>query len=172
MTTPHLTSKDLYLLEALRSRCLEPGSAYGRLLAEKIDTARMVLGEDIDPDRVTLNTRLRYRIDGGRPARCLLVQSDLHGVVGLALPITTMRGLALLGLGVGDTLAITLSNGLSERVEVVSVEHQPEAARRARDLKAIQASARPALRLVHSAEPLSSPTAWRRRPDDPGPSAA
>jgi len=177
MTIPHLTSKDFTILEAMRDRCLSPTSAYGRLLARKIDTACVVLTEDIAPDRVTLNTRLRYSVDGGPEIACLLVQGDVHGIVGLTLPLETMRGLALLGLRPGEQIEIAGDAGLSETLAVIQVDYQPEAARRERKA-GLGRPAAPALRLVHSVHGVRSVDSPSPRPaappwpDDPGPSAA
>jgi regulator of nucleoside diphosphate kinase len=180
MTIPHLTSKDFTILEAMRDRCLSPASAYGRLLARKIDTARVVLTEDIAPDRVTLNTRLRYSVGGGAEIACLLVQGDVHGIVGLTLPVETMRGLALLGLRPGEQIELAAEGGPPETLAVVQVDYQPEAARRERRA-GLGRPAAPALRLVHSVPGVQGARSaggppqhcaalpW---PDDPGPSAA
>jgi len=168
-----LTTKDFAILETMRDRCLSPRSAYGQLLARKIAEAEIVFSDDIEADSVTLNTRLRYSRNGGGAAACLLVQAEVHGVVGLTLPLTTLRGLALLGLRAGESVTVIDDSGREETLHVTQVDYQPEAARRERSqLASERMASRPHLRLVHSAERVAlrlPETIW---PDDPGPSAA
>ncbi|MCJ8240665.1 hypothetical protein [Peteryoungia algae] len=49
------------------------------------------------------------------------------------MPITTLRGLALLGLREGQEMSLINSNGVEEKILLEKVEYQPEAARRERE---------------------------------------
>lgn len=174
-----LTSKDHAILEALLERCPEPGGAYAALLARKLAGAGVWSGRDIPADVVTLDSRVLYRVDGGPAQTRILARSPAGSpVVGLLLPLTTLRGLALLGLAEGES--VTFEEGDAEvTLSVQEVAYQPEAARREAQLTRADAR-RPTLRLVHSAPDLPAPSPRFRQVlshgfhdgDDPGPSAA
>lgn len=174
-----LTTKDHALLETLLERSLEPGGAYAALLGRKLAGAEVGPGRDIPAGVVTLNSRVIYRVDGGPAKTRIVAQSPVGGpVVGLLLPLTTLRGLALLGLAEGES--VTFEEGGAEvTLAVQTVAYQPEAARREAQPGGT-APRGPALRLVHSASAVPEPAQPSRYVlshgfndgDDPGPSAA
>jgi regulator of nucleoside diphosphate kinase len=182
--TCRLTSKDFSILEIMLERRIASGEAILPLLRCKVANASVVLVDSIEPNVATLNSRVMFRINGGQAETRTLVQSDVRDMVGVGLPITTMRGLALLGLVEGQSALIERSTGETELILLEKVLYQPEAARRQFAPKrhmatTITPSHRPALRLVHSAPanviPLGERTEIRQRgpyDDDPGPSAA
>src|SRR5690606_31546466 len=92
---------------------------------------------------------------------------------GMLLPISTPRGLALLGLAEGQELIVAARHGGTERVRLATVHYQPEAARRRRNRSGdAEASVqRPMLRMIRGGrhEPFAIGTGDH---DDPGPSAA
>jgi regulator of nucleoside diphosphate kinase len=180
-----LTTKDYTILETMLER-QAPDTTLAALLRRKIAAARIVFAEDIDPAIVTLGSRAIYRV-GGQPAQTRVIAHDhMRGLVGLLLPITNLRGLALLGLAEGQSIAITKDGGDEETLTVQAVVYQPDSARReAINLgkkKPAQAAARPFLRLIEGTR-ASEPPPEARRPicaaadseyedPDPGPSAA
>ena len=182
--TCRLTSKDFSILEVMLERRIASGDAILPLLRCKVANASVALIDAIEPNVVTLNSRVMFRINGGQAETRTLVQSDVRDMVGVGLPITTMRGLALLGLAEGQSALIERSTGETELILLEKVLYQPEAARRQFAPKRHMAttttpSGRPALRLVHSAPanvtPLGERSEIRQRGpynDDPGPSAA
>lgn len=166
-----LTTKDFTILEFLQERRHHFSEAYAALLRAKLDGARVVLREDAPAHVATLNSRVRFRTGDEHPQTRIISHDELQGFVGLTLPLTTLRGLALLGLSAGETIVLP-KNAASEpeRLVLEAVLYQPEAARRKnRSMK------RPALRLVHSSDAGTIPQRaafTSGGDDDPGPSAA
>lgn len=176
----HLTVKDHSILEAFGRKLLtEP--ALSALLARKLRNCTLWGNDDIPPGVVTLNSRVSFRVAGGpagdpagsRPETRVVALSALGGNVGAVLPITNRRAMAMLGLSEGDTTTFDGVDGTPETLEVLSVLHQPEAARRA--LRQHDRE-RNRLRLVYSADTADIRQVLRILDrdggDDPGPAAA
>ena len=172
MTHPlpcRLTTKDYAILETLLERSREPGGAHAALLRRKLAGAGIWLNEDIPADVVTVNSRVAFRVNDAPSETRIVAQAPIDGVVGMLLPVTTLRGLALLGLAEGESIAAG-----ADTLTVVEVAYQPEAAHR-EALRLRIPPTRPVLRLVHSAPPEPVRVFDTRGfgpPDDPGPSAA
>jgi regulator of nucleoside diphosphate kinase len=175
-----LTSKDFSILEVMLERRTASGDAILPLLQQKLDRAAVVPVDEVTADVVTLNSRVVFRVNGGPAETRTVVQPEARGPVGQNLPITTLRGLSMLGMSEGQKVAVERAAGEPETILIERVVYQPEAARRqaAERTQALTAK-RPALRLVHSAvsdvQPLGE--TWKMRQtrhddDDPGPSAA
>lgn len=154
-----LTTKDFTILEAMRERHADPRDLLAPILARKLKAARMVLHDDIPANVATLNSRVTFRVDGACAETRVISHERMNLLVGVFQPITTPRGLALLGLAQGQEYRIAW-RGIEECVVLDAVNYQPEAARRARapDGGAMRAMKRvnvspgmPALRLVHGA---------------------
>ena len=124
-----VTAKDFTILENMIKRTPPYDEGLLRLLRRKLATATVLLPEDIAPRIATLNSRVEYRIDGGRTECCVLVHGEDNTSRGLTLPISTLRGLALLGLAAGDSVSIERPDGRIETVFLESVAYQPESAR-------------------------------------------
>lgn len=176
-----LTGKDRAIVEAMLERRIASGDAILPLLRQKLEQASVVPVGAVGPGVVTLNSRVIFRINGGPAETRTIVQQENRSLVGLNLPISTMRGLAMLGLSEGHKVSVERADGASETILVERVLYQPEAARRqvAERMRAPAAPARPALRLVHSAESAVQPLGenWkmlhsRGDDNDPDPSAA
>jgi regulator of nucleoside diphosphate kinase len=170
-----LTTKDRAILETMLERCREPHGEYAALLRRKLAGARLWLGGDIPAGVVTMNSRVIFRVDGGPLQTRIVAQSPVVGMVGLLLPVTSLRGLALLGLAEGESIRLGTGEA-SVCLTVEAVAYQPEAAQREAER---QREHRPRLRLVHDAghgpAPAFRPAFAMRGPDgddDPGPSAA
>lgn len=123
-------------------------------------------------------SRVTFSVNG-RDADTRIISHDrMTSPIGMFLPVTTLRGLALLGMAEGEQFKLTNSDGIEERILLEKVNYQPEAARREKDamerLSTGKATGKPALRLIRGAfydrAPLVavSPDGF----DDPGPSAA
>src|SRR5690606_21533004 len=102
---------------------------------------------------------------------------QINAPVGLFLPITILRGLALLGLSEGQEISLINHDGAEERIRLEKVCYQPEATRREKQAMeglAGTARSRPKLTLIRGAaqdraQPMpAGPDGF----DDPGPSAA
>jgi regulator of nucleoside diphosphate kinase len=179
-----LTTKDYTILEVIRERHPMRDEPFSAILQRKISSAVVMFREDIPANVVTLSSRVAYRLNDG-PAETRIVAHDhMRGLVGMLLPITNARGLALLGLAEGQSMSIPTADGSLETLTVHEVVYQPEAARRER-LKLAGVAAPdpyrpggPGLRVIHrSDEPRDEAqnkvaAALDTGFDDPGPSAA
>ena len=172
-----LTTKDLTILEVMLDRCLGRGDRLVPLLRRKIDSACVMFRDDVPENVATLSSRVAFSVDGKPTDTRIISHEKMTSPTGMYMPITSLRGLALLGLAEGQAFRFENRDGMEERVLLEKVLYQPEAARKARDAVADLAppkSARSMLRLV------SGGGAARPEPavmaadgfDDPGPSAA
>lgn len=165
-----LTTKDFTILEVMLDRSLGRGDPLLPILRRKLDAATVVLRDDVPPAVATLSSRVSFSVGGG-PADTRVLSHDRMNSPGVFLPITTARGLALLGLSEGQHFRLRGSGGVEEDVLLESVLYQPEAARRLKEepLTPVQ-QRRPLLTLVEGSgrRPMESVEGF----DDPGPSAA
>jgi regulator of nucleoside diphosphate kinase len=172
-----LTTKDFTIIEVMHDRCLGSGDPLAPILKRKIETALVVFREDVPVNVATLSSRLTFRIDGKAPDTRILSHDRMNSSVGLFLPITNPRGLALLGLTEGQSFLVTDHEGREERVVLEKVKYQPEAARRERQaLASIPAPEQrgPVLKVIRGKfheKPHLAPVGSDGF-DDPGPSAA
>jgi regulator of nucleoside diphosphate kinase len=166
----HFTTKDMSILETMLDRMPERRGPAAALIERKLDAARVWLTDDVPPSVVTLNSRVRFRLGDAASQTRVVSLGDPGGNVGGVLPLTNLRGLALIGLEDGCAFTFEGPSGLPETVTLEAVLHQPEAARRV--LRADERERR-TLRLVYSAAETAAPrvrlTAFD---DDPGPTAA
>ncbi|MDW6022246.1 nucleoside-diphosphate kinase [Mesorhizobium sp. BAC0120] len=167
-----LTTKDFTILEVMLDRGQE--AALTQLIRRKLDHATVIFREDVPAGIVTLNSRVSYRVGNAAPETRIVSQSRLNGLVGFVLPLTTLRGLALLGLAEGQSITVTTVDGETEMLSVEQVLFQPEAASRT---LAHERSRGRRPRLVYDADALPSAIVAddpfeKPVPDDPGPSAA
>jgi regulator of nucleoside diphosphate kinase len=171
-----LTTKDLTLLEVMLDRSAGADDPLLPLLRRKIRHAIVMLRGDVPSDVATLSSRVSFRVDGGEPdQRVLCAAAPGEGAVGLLLPITTRRGLALLGLVEGQAIEIEAEGDRRERLVLERVHYQPEAARNEADarLRLTQPLARrAALRVIDGARAAGPFAAVPRDPDEHGPGAA
>ncbi|MES0023130.1 MULTISPECIES: nucleoside-diphosphate kinase [unclassified Mesorhizobium] len=179
----HLTTKDYTILEVMQERQSARGDAFSAILQRKISSAVVMFREDIPPNVVTLSTRVAYRVNDGPAETRIVAHDEMRGLVGMLLPITNPRGLALLGLAEGQSISIPTKDGGLETLTVHEVVYQPEAARRERLKLAGSAAGScrpdgPVLRVVHRSDKAQDTAAkqviaaFDTGFDDPGPSAA
>lgn len=127
-----LTAKDLTILEVLLDRRINKDEYFLRLLRQKVSAITVVFQEDIGPQVATINSRVDFTVDGQLSDNRILVYGGKDAYPGLCLPITTLRGLALLGLTAGETIVVERSNDRTETISLDAVVYQPEADRRNR----------------------------------------
>lgn len=172
-----LTTKDFTILEAMRDNPLGRHAALLPLIVHKIGRAIVVFRDDLPDGIASINSRVTFRVNGGGSDTRVLSTGQATGPVGMFMPITTMRGLALLGLAEGREIVLTNADGFEERILLEKVEYQPEASlreRRALGQSTVAKGQKPLLRIVSGAldqahRPISvTPDGF----DDPGPSAA
>ncbi len=172
-----LTTKDFTILEVMRDRCLGRDDPLAPLLKRKIEAATVMFRDDIPVNVATLSSRVTFSVNGREPDSRILSHDRMTSPVGMFLPITTARGLALLGLSEGQEFTIANSDGEEERILLHEVHYQPEAARREREAlerRNSPTSRKPALQVIRGAfydQPRLVPAAHDGF-DDPGPSAA
>lgn len=171
-----LTTKDFKILEVMRDRRVGADDPLTPILERKFAAATVIFREDVPTDVATLSSRVMFSVDGRDPDTRVISHDKLAASVGMFLSITTLRGLALLGLREGQTCRVTTREGRVEEVFLEKVQYQPEAAKRDREalerMKA-QTPRKPSLTLIrgalhHEVRSISG------RPDilGPGPSAA
>ena len=98
------------------------------LLAE----ARVVPGNEIPADIVTLGSIVRYRVDGDRLERRLLTLGREYAPNDQYVNVLTPVGLALIGRRPGEMVTAATFEGRVLSISIMLLEHQPEAAARAR----------------------------------------
>ncbi|MGH6760675.1 MAG: nucleoside-diphosphate kinase [Phyllobacterium sp.] len=126
-----LTTKDFNVLEVMLERSMNARNPLQHMLQQKLREASIVFRDDIPPQVVTLNSRVKFRIDDGPKETRIVVQNELNNsLVGMTMPITTLRGLALLGLMQGQSVSYELQDGAMETTHLDAVLFQPEAAQR------------------------------------------
>jgi regulator of nucleoside diphosphate kinase len=183
--TCQLTTKDYTILEAMLERYPCSDETTTAILRRKVSEATVMFRDDIPPTVVTLSSRVVYRVNDGPFETRIVAHDEMRGPVGMLLPITNRRGLALLGLDEGQSITIPKVDGSLESLTVQQVVYQPEAARRERMKLAHGAAALelprphgPVLRVTHRSDGLPDKSANRVMAthetgfDDPGPSAA
>lgn len=179
--TCQLTTKDYTILEVMQERHLGGDETLSGILHRKVSSALVMFRDDIPPTVVTLSSRVAYRVNDCPAETRIVAHGEMGGLIGMLLPITTPRGLALLGLAEGQSMTIPKADGSLETLTVQEVVYQPEAARRERIKLACGAdpnSGRPVLRVVHRSDGSPDGAATKARAgvetefDDPGPSAA
>lgn len=122
-----LTERDYERIDALLTGGVKdlPGI---QVLRDELQRAEVVLPDEIPPDVVTMNSRVRFEnIATGKQAELTLVYpQDVDGnpdKVSILAPV----GSALLGLSVGQTIEWQMSGGSTLKLRVLEVRDQPEA---------------------------------------------
>jgi regulator of nucleoside diphosphate kinase len=144
-----LTTKDFAVLEVMLERRRAFVDPMARMLEDKLSNAALVSIDSVEPDIVTLNSRVVFRIDAGPSETRTLVQNEGRGPVGSSLSVAMRRGLCMLGMSEGQAAMIEQADGRRESILIKAVLYQPEAARRAVRQKSASGGRRPpALTLV------------------------
>ena len=175
--TCFLTTKDFTILEVMLDRCLGKNDPLAPILRRKIESATVMFRDDIPVNVATLSSRVTFSVNGREPDSRIISHDRMTSPIGLFLPITTARGLALLGLSEGQEFAIANAGGEEDRLLLHEVHYQPEAARREKEaLERMNppTSGKPSLRVISGAfhdQPRLVPVGHDGF-DDPGPSVA
>lgn len=172
-----LTTKDFTIVEVMRDRCLGQDDPLAPILKRKIESAIVMFRDDVPDDVATMSSRVTFSVNGRDPDTRIISHDRMTSPIGMFLPVTTLRGLALLGLAQGEQFVFTNSDGVEERILLEKVHYQPESARREKEALerlAVPPPGRPSLRLVRGAFYDRAPLAAASLEgfDDPGPSAA
>jgi regulator of nucleoside diphosphate kinase len=98
-------------------------------LSNELLRAQVVEPWEMPPMVVTMNSTVRFRLDGSGPALCrTLVYPKDAGLRPDTLSVLTPVGSALLGLSEGDRMQWTHPDGRAITVEVLELIYQPERA--------------------------------------------
>jgi len=162
---PSLTAKDHVFLESL----LHAGNhddAFLQLLRQKLDTADVLLAQMIDPRTATIDSRIEFSVGGGSSEQRVLTGNEKSATHGVPLPVTTLRGLALLGLKEGTVFPLRKPNGIIEPLRLEKVCYQPESAKRQREPESTVVAFPPLSGTIRGTQSRSPDD------DDPGPRAA
>jgi regulator of nucleoside diphosphate kinase len=128
--TIHVTESDMLRLRELI------GSAHGAdnrdrpylsALASELDQAVVLSPDEIAPDIVTMNSRVRLR-DGRRTWIMTLVFPELADPEEGNISVLAPLGAAILGCHVGQHVEFRVPDGETRSCDIVSVLYQPEAA--------------------------------------------
>jgi regulator of nucleoside diphosphate kinase len=173
-----LTTKDFTIIEIMRDRCLGQDDPLAPILKRKIESAIVMFRDDVPDYVATMSSRVTFSVNGRDPDTRIISHDRMASPIGMFLPATTLRGLALLGLAEGEHFVLTNGDGIEERILLEKVHYQPEAARREKEALARhsigQVHGRPPLRLIRGAFYDQQPVAAVSSDgfDGPGPSAA
>lgn len=123
------TSKDHRLLRGLLYSDIALIPAQRALLQWKLDRSVVVEPCDIPGWVATVGSRVRYRVNDGESVTDRLSAHGQWSGAGTGLPLTTGRGIALIGLSEGYELPFVDRGGHEQVVTLETVCFQPEAAR-------------------------------------------
>ena len=123
-----ISSLDLERLEALVD-ALPPGHSAGTALLAELARADVRAPQDMPPNVVTMNSTVRFAIEGAADECCLTLAypKDMAQVKD-GISILTPVGTALLGLAVGDRISWPRPDGQLAQVCLLDVLYQPERA--------------------------------------------
>lgn len=167
MTSLQLTAKDHAFLEHLL-HAAKDDALYHQLLERKLEMAIVVPTESLDPNTATIGSTIVFKVGGGSSEERVLTRHEHMAAITAAvpLPVTTARGLALLGLRAGDLFALRTRSGVIEPLHLESVRlPNTETLRRARSEASLISFPSPAERIRRGSWPTDED-------DDPGPRAA
>jgi regulator of nucleoside diphosphate kinase len=130
--TIHVTQHDMERLRALIAstnggRGDDRDRPYLATLTAELDQAVVVGPDEVPPDVVTMNSRVRLR-DGRRTwVMTLVFPEDANPEEG-SISVLAPLGAALLGFRVGQTVTFRVPGGAERACDILSVLYQPEAA--------------------------------------------
>ena len=107
-----LTSDDHAVLERLMCTLSGSQEPIAALLRRKLETAVIVHPEASSDDLVTSNRRVRYSVNGAQETEHLLTWDKLAAADAAAISLQQPRGLALLGLRVGQSISFPAEGGI------------------------------------------------------------
>lgn len=103
-------------------------------VAALLASAAVVPSREVPGDVITLGSVVRYRVDGDRLQRRILVLGNEHAPNGQYVNVLTPVGLALIGRRAGETVAAPRLDEGSLTIVIEGLDHQPEADLRAKSI--------------------------------------
>ena len=125
---PVLSVRDFTALERFARFQLSPTGPVHDALLSKLEQSRMLPADAVMPDVASLGSRVVFAVEGGRAQGRVLVLPTQHSPAGWTLPVTTPRGLALLGHLPGTVVTAIRRDGTAESLRLLAVTYQPDAA--------------------------------------------
>lgn len=124
-----VSTLDLDRLEALLDATPDRDFAGKAALQAELDRAEVLEPEQMPPDVVTMNSTVRFALQGGSEAfsQTLVYPKDADGSAD-RISILAPVGGALLGMKVGDTIEWPGPSGKPLAVRIVEIVYQPERA--------------------------------------------
>lgn len=127
--TTAVTDADLTRLESMIRSLRTVGEPFrGQVneLREHVRRARLVRAKEVEPDVVTMNSRVRVRdVESGRVETFTLAYHGEAGMFGDRLTVLSPLGIRVLGARVGDILEWDVPHGV-RRLVVERIDYQPE----------------------------------------------
>ena len=122
-----VSSLDMDRLEALLDSLPSAEANTKHRLFEELARAEIVEPDEMPPNVVTMNSKVRFAIDQPAEEFCMtLAYPKDMSAEGEHVSVLSPVGNALLGLKVGDTIEWTRPNGVLFEVRVLDVIYQPE----------------------------------------------
>ncbi|WP_323016000.1 hypothetical protein [Devosia sp.] len=119
-----MTDRDYAILRGLVMARPAGERGYYDLLRHKLVHTDIVGQDEIEPNVVTMNSQVRYRIGAGRWLEHRLVLGAAREVIGETVSLRSLHGLALLGMRDEQEFAYADEQG---PIAVSAVLYQPEA---------------------------------------------
>lgn len=124
-----VSAHDFERLDQLLTSLASAGQPGVAALRGELARARVVEPQDMPPDVVTMNSRARLLNESsGRMLELTLVYPKDADVAAGRVSVLAPVGSALLGLGQGQSIDWPMPGGQQERLKVLEVLFQPEAA--------------------------------------------
>lgn len=127
-----ITEEDYRRLEWLidtSRRIYRPNADRLEGLERELEQAVLVKSDEVPPDVVTMNSRVRVRdLENGRELAYRIVFPSEANMADNRISVLAPMGTALLGLRAGATVEWMAPSGM-RRFRVLEVEYQPEAVR-------------------------------------------
>lgn len=149
-----LTQSNAALLHKLFEAQQQKNTLFAKLLKSKLDNAQIRPEYDIPGNIVTLDSRVTYSVNAAFTDTRIISARNSSNIVGLSLPVTNLRGLALIGLSQGQYFALVQADHSTDRLYIEKIQFQPETHRQFLKDAVIAnspAQRRASIKLVHSA---------------------
>ncbi len=119
-----ITEQDYERLSLLVYHAGQQGSA----LEEELGRATVIPQQNTPRDLVTMNSSVCFVDESGNEREVTLVYPADADVTKMKVSVLAPVGAALIGMRLGRKIEWPMPNGKSNRLQVVSVSYQPEAA--------------------------------------------
>lgn len=97
-------------------------------LEEELARAKIVAPNEIPPNRVTMNSCVKFRVESTKKEFELILAypKDIEPTANNKISVLAPVGSALIGLSIGDSIEWSKLNGDILKVEIINISYQPE----------------------------------------------